>query len=366
MFPGALRSLRLWTFFSTCASYFKVILCNWKANSLLSRRTMNEEQKTKNEELDLSVIIVSWNTRELLRECLESLFKFAPEAAFETFVVDNASSDQSVAMVQENFPDVKVIANSSNAGFSRANNQAIHRSKGRYIALLNPDTVLIEDVFTPLLRYADANKETGAIGPKVLCRDGKTIQNVCARRLPNLYFDFCRLSGLSRMYSGTRLFGGEYLSHWDHNDQRNVESLTGACMVVRKKTIGQVGMLDENQFMYGDEIDWCKRMLDAGWGIRYYPEAAIIHYGGESSKQAKLASSIESEKAQMYFYQKHKGRFYAFLFSVQVLFFNLGKYIWSMAFREKDAKGKELMNIYKGLYLWSLKQIVSRDGRALS
>jgi GT2 family glycosyltransferase len=315
---------------------------------------------------ELSIIIVSWNTRELLRECLESLFEFAPEAVFETFVVDNASSDQSVAMVQETFPNVKVIANGSNVGFSRANNQAIQKSKGRYIALLNPDTVLIEDVFTPLLRYADANNEMGAIGPKILCRDGKTIQNVCARRLPNLYFDFCRLSGLSRMYSGTRIFGGEYLSHWDHNSHRNVESLAGACMVVRRKTIDQVGMMDEKQFMYGDEIDWCKRILDSGWIIRYYPDAKIIHYGGESAKQAKLTASIESEKAQMYFYRKHKGRFYAFLFSVQVLVFNLGKYVWSMCFRKKDERGKELMDIYKGLYSWSLKQMVSRDGRALS
>jgi GT2 family glycosyltransferase len=311
--------------------------------------------------IDLSVIIVSWNTREILRDCLESLYRFTPEATFEVFVVDNASSDNSVSMVRESFPGVHLIVNSGNVGFSRANNQAIRISNGRYIALLNPDTLLIEDVFTPLLTHADEHREIGAIGPKVLCKDSKTIQNVCARRLPNLYFDFCRLSGLSRRYSGSRLFGGEYLSFWDHNSSRHVESLVGACMVVRKKTIDQIGLMDERQFMYGDEIDWCKRMLDNGWVIRYYAGASIVHYGGESAKQVKAASSIEAEKAQLYFYRKHKGRTYALLFSLLVSFFNLSKYIWSTLFRRKDGRVRELMNIYKRIYSWSFREIVNRD-----
>jgi len=141
------------------------------------------------DKIDLSIIIVSWNTRDLLKECLKSLYKYTANITFEVIVVDNNSSDGSAHMVREIFPSVNLIENNFNAGFSKANNQAIRISRGRYIALLNPDTLLVEDVFSPLIKYADQHEELGAIGPKILDRDGKSVQYVCARRLPNLYYD---------------------------------------------------------------------------------------------------------------------------------------------------------------------------------
>jgi GT2 family glycosyltransferase len=306
-----------------------------------------------NNNVDVSIVIVSWNTKELLRECLDSVYKYTVGVTFEVFVVDNASADGSVEMVQELFPDVKLIANNDNAGFSKANNQAIVLSKGRYAAILNPDTVLIEDVFSPLISYADKDARIGAIGPKIFNSDGKTIQYVCARKLPNLYFEFCRLSGLQWRFSKTRLFGGEYMSYWDHNSSRKVEGLSGACMVVRRDIIDKVGLMDENQFMYGDEIDWCRRMLDADWDIFYYADTALIHYGGVSSAQVKIQTSIESEKALRYYYLKHKGREYARLFVLLVLLFSGGKYLWSLCFWEKNERVRDLMMGYKSLYRWA-------------
>jgi GT2 family glycosyltransferase len=306
---------------------------------------------------DLSIIIVSWNTRQLLRECLQSLYRYTTGVAFEVFVVDNNSSDGSPQMIRHNFPHVVLIENRENVGFSKANNQAIKISKGRYIALLNPDALLIENVFSPLIKYADLNEGIGAIGPRILCGDGKTIQYVCARRLPNLYFDFCRLSGLQHKFHRTKLFAGINMSHWDHKSSRFVEALSGACMVVRKTSIDLVGLMDENQFMYGDEIDWCRRLLNVGLQIYYYPAASIIHYGGESSNQVKLLSNIAAEKAQFYFYKKHKGTSYAYLFAVQVVLFSFSKYLWSIFFRKKNKEVRELMNIYKSLFTCAFKKL---------
>jgi GT2 family glycosyltransferase len=311
--------------------------------------------------IDLSVILVSWNTKALLKDCLESLYRHTSDVTFEIFVVDNVSKDGSAEMVKEFFPDVLLIQNKANVGFSRANNQAILLSRGRYIALLNPDTVLVENVFLPLVQCADQNQEIGAIGPKILSSDGRTIQNVCARNLPSLYYDFCRLSGLARKFSGTRLFGGEYMSYWDHMSSRNVQGLVGACMVVRKNAIDDVGLMDENQFMFGDEIDWCKRLIKSGWTIFYYAHASIIHYGGESSKQVKSIASVEAEKALKYYYKKHNGPFYALLFSVQVLIFSLGKYIWSLFFRRKNDRTRELMTGYRSIFTWSFSQLINKE-----
>lgn len=309
--------------------------------------------------LDVSIIIVSWNVRDLLKECLTSIYKYTTEISFEVFVVDNASSDGSADMVRELFPQVNVIANDYNAGFSKANNQAIRISKGRYIALLNPDTLLIEDVFSPLVKYADRHNKIGAIGPKIMCSDGKTIQKVCARRLPNLYFDFCRLSGLSSKFP--KIFGWEYMTCWDHKSSSYVECLSGACMLVNKKAIDDVGLMEENQFMYGDEIDWCTRLLKDGWKIYYYADVSIIHYGGESSKQLKFLMTMEDEKARIYYYKKHRGGFYAFLYGLLVLIFYFGKYIWRNTFRNQDMDVKDLTALYKNISNWAMKTLTKRS-----
>jgi len=307
--------------------------------------------------LDLSVIIVSWNTRQLLQECLESLYRHTKGITFEVFVVDNNSSDGSPEMVSTLFPRVNVIANDYNAGFSKANNQAIRVSKGRYVALLNPDTLLTEDVFSPLILYADRHDKIGAIGPKIFCGDGKTIQYSCAKKLPNLYSAFCSASGLS---SRSKIFDGVHMSYRDHESSRYVEAICGACMVVRKIAIDAVGLMDENQFMYGDEIDWCKRFADSGWRIYYYADASIIHYGGESSKQVMQEANFQFLRARRYYFRKHHGELYAFAYSVQIGLFSLIKYIWTLLFRGKNTRNREIMENHMSLVKWVLKNTMGR------
>ena len=310
--------------------------------------------------VDLSIIIISWNTRELLRECLESINLHTKGIIFEVFVVDNASADQSAAMVKESFPSVTLIENKDNVGFSKANNQAIRASKGRYVALLNPDTLLIEDVFTRLIQYADLHEETGAVGPKILCGDGQTIQYTCARKLPSLYFDFCKFSGLIRLFPKLKLFSGSNLRHWDHNTSRHVELLSGACMVVSRKTIEDVGLMDENQFLYVDEVDWCKRIIDKRWKIFYCSDSSIIHYGGESSKQAQVAANKEYLKAKWYYYVKHHGATYARVFCAQLGFLSLCKYIGRIVVSGKNPGRRKIMEINRAEIIWALQKIIGK------
>ena len=309
--------------------------------------------------VDLSIIIVSWNTAKLLRECLESIYEHTKGITFEVFVVDNASSDGSVGVVKESFPGVRLIQNRQNAGFSKANNQAIVLSEGRYIALLNPDTLLIEDVFSTLVGYADQYEEVGAIGPMLLNSDGKTIQYVCARRLPTLFGSFCHNSGLARRFPESRLLGRTNMTYWDHRSSRDVEVISGACMVVRRRTVSEVGLMDENQFMYADDIDWCKRIMDARWRIYYCSEAAILHYGGESSKQARTLSNLAAVKSTWYYYRKHSGKAYAYLYAVQIAAFSACKY--ALAMLPWRGASETLKELYRSKLLWSAKRLTWSD-----
>lgn len=305
--------------------------------------------------MSLSIIVVSWNTQSLLKQCLESVFRFTKGLSFEVWIVDNASSDDSVAMVRECFPSVNLIVNDKNLGFSRANNQAIKRSTGDYIALLNPDTVLVENVFLPLISEANTNKEIGAIGPKIVRKDGVTIDNGCARRLPRLYVTFCKMSGLSRKFSNTKLFWGESIPQWNYNSSGYVEALSGSCMVLRKSAIAQIGLMDENQFMYGDEIDWCKRLLDEGWRVFYLSKCKIIHYGGESANQVPFIMNLVRTNSLHYYYQKHYGRFYAFLFCCIVFIPSTLKFIWRNIYGKNE--NSDLLKHDRQLIIWSIKRI---------
>ena len=305
---------------------------------------------------DISIIIVSWNTAKLLQECLESIYTHTKGITFEIFVVDNASSDGSARMVRDLFPGVKLIENSQNAGFSRANNQAIVLSEGRYLTLLNPDTLLIEDVFSKLVNYADQHADVGAIGPKLFNRDGKTIQYICARRLPTLFGSFCYNSGLSIRYPGSRLLGRTNMTYWDRKTSRDVEAISGACMMVRRQAVDEVGLMDENQFMYADDIDWCKRLVDARWRVYYFSDAAILHYGGESSKQMRALANLAAVKSTWYYYRKHGGKAYAYLYVIQIAFFSACKYALTMLpGRDSDETLKE---VYRSSMLWSARRLL--------
>lgn len=305
--------------------------------------------------VSLSIIIVSWNVKDYLKACLESIYKHTTGIQFEVIVVDNASTDGSSDMVKELFPKVHIIANNYNAGFTKANNQAIKISKGKYIGILNPDTLLIEDIFSPIIEYMETHNEIGAMGPKILNRDGISIQYVCARKLPNPYLDLIDNLRLDRKFP--KLFSGIYMANWDHKSARFVELLSGACMVIRKKTIEDIGLFDENQFMYADDVDFCKRMITRGWKIYYYPSVSLIHFGEESSKKIKVFANIKMLESKHYYYLKHHGKLYAFIFSIQTFIFNTVKYLRSKVIVKNFEQFTELLDIYKNNIYWSLREI---------
>lgn len=253
---------------------------------------------------DISVIIVNYNVREFLRQCLLSLRPALEPLAAEIFVVDNASNDGSVEMVQREFPEVQLVANRENAGFARANNQALQQATGRFVVLLNPDTVVQEDTFTAIATFFDKHPETGMVGCKVLNPDG-TLQLACRRSFPTPWVAFTRLSGLSQLFPKSRWFGRYNLTYLPEGEIAEVEAISGSFMAVRREALAQVGWLDEDFFLYGEDLDWCFRLRQAGWKIHYFPGTQIVHFKGESAKQSDLDNLRLFYQAMGQFVRKH-------------------------------------------------------------
>jgi len=257
--------------------------------------------------MDLSIIIVNYNTKALLRQTLESVFRNHPKYRFEVFVVDNNSSDGSCGMIQEMFPQVDLIKNGKNLGFSRANNQAIRISQGRYILLLNSDTVVLPGALDTMIEFLEENPHVGAAGCKVVLPKGK-LDLACRRSFPTPLNALFQAVGLSKLFPKSPLFAQYNLTYLDEDKTYPVDCIVGAFMMVRRETIEQVGLLDELFFMYGEDIDWCYRIKQAGWEIYYHPKAKIIHYKGASSEKRKYRMIYEFHRAMVTFYRKHYAR----------------------------------------------------------
>jgi hypothetical protein len=253
---------------------------------------------------DISIIIVSYNVREFLRQSLLSIRKAVANLAAEIFVVDNASNDGSAEMVRREFPEVKLIANRDNLGFAAANNQALRQATGRLLVLLNPDTVVQEDTFTSIRAFFEQHPESGMAGCKVLNPDG-SLQLACRRSFPTPWVAFTRLSGLSRLFPNSRWFGRYNLTYLPENETADVEAISGSFMAVRREALDQVGLLDEDFFLYGEDLDWCFRMRAAGWKIHYFPGTQIIHFKGESAKQSDFDNLRLFYQAMGLFVRKH-------------------------------------------------------------
>ncbi|MFA5339469.1 MAG: glycosyltransferase family 2 protein [Candidatus Omnitrophota bacterium] len=258
--------------------------------------------------VDLSISIISYNVKDYLDKCLTSIFKEKKDLILEIIVVDNNSSDGSIAMVREKFPDVKPIGNKENLGFAKANNIAIKQSCGRYILILNPDTIVLPGSMQLLVDFLDKNSRVGAVGPKILNEDS-SIQLECARNFPTPLIDFFILSSLYKRFPKSKIFGKYLMSYWDHNDGREVPLLSGACMLLRRSALEEVGLFDENFFMYTEDTDLCYRVKKAGWKVWYLPEAEIIHFGGRSSEQIpyKKEMVMHARETMEAFYLKHYG-----------------------------------------------------------
>ena len=256
------------------------------------------------ERIDLSVIIVSYNVRFFLEQALRSVQRAAERLRVEIFVVDNNSQDDSVAMVRERFPGVHLIANVDNPGFSVANNQAIRRAAGRYVLLLNPDTVVEEDTFDKCVTFLDAHPEAGALGVRMIDGSG-TFLPESKRGFPSPWVAFCKTFGLSALFPRSETFNRYHLGYLDEHETHAVDVLSGAFMLLRRKTLDEVGLLDEQFFMYGEDIDLSYRVVLGGYRNYYFPETTILHYKGESTKKGSLNYVRVFYQAMIKFARKH-------------------------------------------------------------
>ena len=261
--------------------------------------------------MKLSVIIVSYNVKYHLEQCIRSVQKASEGLDADIWVVDNASSDGSVEYLQTFFSDVHFISNTENVGFSRANNQAIRECKGEYVLLLNPDTIVAEDTLRGCVAFLDAHPTVGATGVRMLNADG-TFAPESRRGLPTPFTSFCKMTGLSTLFPKSRTFGRYYMKYLNEDEANPVDVISGAFNMLRHKVLDQVGLLDEDFFMYGEDIDLSYRMLLAGWQ-NYYLPYYILHYKGESTQKSSFRYVHVFYNAMLIFFNKHFGRKYVLI-----------------------------------------------------
>lgn len=265
----------------------------------------------------LSVIIVNYNVKFFLEQALHAVRKACKNIDAEVFVVDNRSVDGSVEMVHTRFPEVKLIANEQNTGFSKANNQAIRQASGEYVLLLNPDTVVEEDTFTRVLDFMDQTPDAGAVGVRMIDGKGHFLPE-SKRGLPTPEVAFYKIFGLSALFPKSRRFGRYHLGYLDPNEVHAVDVLAGAFMMLRKKVLDNIGLLDETFFMYGEDIDLSYRVTKAGYKNYYYPHTTIIHYKGESTKKTSVNYVFVFYNAMVIFARKHYSASLANSFSILI------------------------------------------------
>jgi N-acetylglucosaminyl-diphospho-decaprenol L-rhamnosyltransferase len=260
--------------------------------------------------LDLSIVVLNYNTREHLRACLESLVAEGSTSlsggpiATEVLVVDNASSDGSADMVAADFGWASLIRSPRNGGFAFGNNQALNRARGDAILLLNPDTTMPRGGIAGLLDALRAHPEAGIVGPKLLRPNG-SMHLACRRSFPTPSVAFFRMSGLSRLFAKSPRFGRYNLTFVDADAPIEVESVCGACLLVRSAVVQRIGLLDERFFMYGEDLDWCLRTREAGWTVRYEPSIVVQHQHGAASRKRALRTTYHFFRAMDLFYRKH-------------------------------------------------------------
>jgi GT2 family glycosyltransferase len=255
--------------------------------------------------MDISVVIVGWNAKHYLELCLESLASAPPRRSMEIIVVDNASADGSAEMIEARFPQVKLIRSSENLGFAKGNNVAIREAQGRYIALVNPDAIVFDGCLDALADFLDQNPKVGNVGPRVLNPD-MTLQSTC-RRFPTLWNNFCSSTGLATKFKNSRLFAGEHMLYFPHDRTLPVDVLVGCFSMIRREAFNEVGLLDENLFMYGDDVDWCRRCWKAGWQVVFFPGAKAIHDRGKTTAPYPVRFAVAQQKSILYYWRKHHG-----------------------------------------------------------
>ena len=266
-------------------------------------KNKNNKGKREGEGRLLSVIIVNYNVKFYLEQCLESVRRASKGMQVEVFVVDNLSTDGSVDYLHERFPEVTFIENKENVGFARANNQAIRQSEGEYVLLLNPDTIVGEDTLARCVDFMDAHPEAGGAGAYMLHVDG-TFAPESRRGLPTPFVAFCKMTGLTALFPKSRLFGRYYMRYLDENEVNEIEIISGAYMMLRREALNRVGLLDEDFFMYGEDIDLSYRVLKGGYK-NYFLPVRMLHYKGESTVKNSYRYVYTFYEAMRLFFRKH-------------------------------------------------------------
>jgi len=256
-------------------------------------------------EITLSIVIVSWNTRDLLLQALDSIYTAPPPFPFEVIVVDNASADGTVEAVQRAFPQVILLSNAVNMGYAKGNNQGIERARGAYILLLNPDVVLPEGGLEKAVRFMEQHPDAGALGVRQVHPDGTLQRSV--RGFPTPLAVLWELVGLSRLFPKSRFFGAYRMTWFTYDRVAQVDQPMGTFLMLRRQAVEQVGLLDEEFPIFFNEVDWCLRCKRKGWKIYFTPEVEIAHYGGASTSQVAPAMAWESRRGLLRFYTRHYG-----------------------------------------------------------
>lgn len=261
--------------------------------------------------MDLSIIIVNYETYELTKQTIESVISKEHPFTYDIYLVDNASEDDSVEKLKKYFEQesengtIKFIVNDENRGFAHANNMALEKTSSKYVLLLNSDTVVVDNCLEASFNYMESHDDTGALGCKIVLPDN-TLDKACRRSFPSFNVSFYRLTGLSKIFPKSKRFGRYNLTYLDEDETYEVECLVGAFMLIRSKTMDEVGLLDETFFMYGEDIDLCYRIKARNWKIIYFSPAKIIHYKGSSkSKKHSRKLTYEFYRAMYIFYNKH-------------------------------------------------------------
>ncbi|MEA3408152.1 MAG: glycosyltransferase family 2 protein [Chloroflexota bacterium] len=286
--------------------------------------------------LDLEIVIVSWNVADLLKNCLDSIYG-APGARLDAggvlhlgaytakvHVVDNASSDGSPQMVRKRFPAANLIISSTNLGFTRGNNLALRRCQARYVLLLNPDTRVVDDALVKMLDYMERHPQAGILGPQLRYGDGNLQSS--RRRFPTFMTALMESTLLQQWFPKNRWAQRYYVQDVSADHVQDVDWVTGACMLVRRDVLRTVGLLDEAFFMYSEELDWCRRTIDAGWRVVYFPDAVVVHYGGRSSDQVVAERHIHFQRSKVLYFYKHHG----WMMAEVLRLFILGTYLFQM------------------------------------
>lgn len=303
--------------------------------------------------MDVSIVIVNYNVKHFLEQCLHSVQKATKGLSVEIFVVDNNSVDGSCAEIREKFPEVHLIENKQNVGFSKANNQAIRQSTGKYVLLLNPDTVVQENTLMKCQMFMEQHPDAGAMGVKMIDGKGNFLPE-SKRALPTPKVAFFKIFGLSKLFPKSNVFNRYHLGYLDENETNKIEVLPGAFMFIRKSVIDEVGMLDEDFFMYGEDIDLSYRIIQAGNKIYYYPDTTIIHYKGESTKKGSINYVLVFYRAMIIFARKHfikrKANTYIFLINLAI-YFRAGLSLLKRFLNNSVVPLLEIVLIFLGFYL---------------